>query len=499
MRIQKSLEKLADAVRGGYPLIYIVSWEEDRVETSLKALMRSLGIEGDFDVWTCAGGLASSPAGTTPESDPAAALEKILESGRKGIVLFKDLPEHFGDNPRLTRKLRDFYYARKGQGRHVVILSTGYRLPDSLKKEVHLVEFDLPDEQEIFEHVAPLVKKIPHWAGLPEEFLKDLSVALKGLTINEVEHTVAKVFKQDHSLEEVMMRVFQEKEQIVKKEGILEFVPPRFSVDEIGGLANLKDWLKRRAHLFSKKALEESLPVPKGILLMGVSGCGKSLAVKAISSLWKVPLFRLDMNLVFSGMYGSPESIFHQGLKQLEAMAPAVLWIDEIEMGVAGYREGESTTSSHIFAHFLTWMQEKDQMVFVAATANRIHLLPAEIIRKGRFDQVFFLDLPNDEERKEIFGIHIRKNGGDPARFDLSFLSIAAKEWNGSEIEQAVIAARVDAFFYKRPFTQEDVVRNITRMVPLSKTMESQIKEIKGWAFNRAVPASRRKSHEKST
>ncbi|OGD26304.1 MAG: hypothetical protein A2Y56_13395 [Candidatus Aminicenantes bacterium RBG_13_63_10] len=492
--MQKSLEKLSDAIRGGYPLIYIVSWEEDRVESSLRALMRTLDIKGDFAVWTSADGLTSSPGETPQAIDPVDALESVLQADRPGIVLFKDLPDSFEDNPRLIRKLRDVYYAHKGRGRHVVILSPGYRLPEPLKKEVHLIEFDLPDEHEIYEHMAQLLKKIPHRAGLSKEFVKDLSVAMKGLTINEVAHTIAKVLALDIPQQEVMDRVFREKEQIVKKEGILEFVPPRFSIDEIGGLENLKEWLVRRAHLFSKKALEENLPVPKGILLMGVSGCGKSLAVKAISSLWKVPLFRLDMNLVFSGMYGSPESIFHKGLKQLEAMAPAVLWIDEIEMGVAGYREGESTTSSHIFAHFLTWMQEKDKMVFVAATANRIHLLPAEIIRKGRFDQIFFLDLPNDEERKEIFSIHITKNGGDPSRFDMEFLSISAKGWNGSEIEQVIVAARVDAFFEKRAFSHEDVVRNIMKIVPLSKTMESQIKEIKGWAYNRAVPASRRMS-----
>ncbi|MBN2198378.1 MAG: AAA family ATPase [Candidatus Aminicenantes bacterium] len=492
MRMEQSLEKLSDAVRGGYPLIYIVSWEEDRVESALKALMMMLKIGGDFAVWTSADGLASSRKEAPRALDPVEALEAVLRADRPGIVLFKDLPDSFGDNPRLVRKLRDVYYAGKGRGRHVVILSPSYRLPEALKKEIHLVEFNLPDEHEIYEHMAPLVKKIPHRAGLPEEFVKDLSVALKGLTINEVEHTVAKVLALDLPEEAVMNRVFQEKEQIVKKEGILEFVPPRFSIEEIGGLENLKEWLVRRAHLFTQKAVEENIPLPKGILLMGVSGCGKSLAVKAISSLWKVPLFRLDMNLVFSGLYGSPESIFHRGLKQLEAMAPAVLWIDEIEMGIAGYREGESTTSSHIFAHFLTWMQEKDEMVFVAATANRIHLLPAEIIRKGRFDQIFFLDLPDDEERREIFSIHIKKNGGDPERFDLEFLSISTKGWNGSEIEQVIVAARIDAFFEKRPFGPEDVVRNIMKIVPLSKTMEAQIKEIKGWAFNRAVPASKR-------
>ena len=495
MLTQKNLEKLSEAIRGGYPLIYIVSWEEDRVENSLKALMRTMKVEGTFNVWTCADGFIGSQSEANQAHDPVHALERALKADQKGFFLFKDLPDFFENNPGLIRKLRDVYYACNNQGKYVIILSTSYHLPEQLKKEVYLIEFDLPDELEIYEFIVPLMKTIPRKTYISEDYIRNLSVALKGLTLNEVKHTITKIFSVDIQPQEAMDKVFQEKEQIVKKEGILEFVPPRFTLDEIGGLENLKEWLVKRAHLFSKKALEENLPVPKGILLMGVSGCGKSLAVKSISALWKVPLFRMDMNLVFSGLYGSPESIFHKALKQLEAMAPAVLWIDEIEMGVAGYREGESTTSSHIFAHFLTWMQEKDQMVFVGATANRIHLLPAEIIRKGRFDQIFFLDLPNDEERKEIFSIHIKKNGGEPSEFDLAFLSVATKGWNGSEIEQAVIGARIDAFFEKRPFTPSDVIRNITRIIPLSKTMETQIKQIKSWAFDRAVPASGKIRH----
>jgi SpoVK/Ycf46/Vps4 family AAA+-type ATPase len=496
MLMQKSIAKLSEALRGGYPLIYIVSWEEDRVENSIKALMRTMNLEGTFTVWTCADGFIGSQIDPHQAHDPVNALERALKADQKGIILFKDLPDFFDNNPALIRKLRDIYYACKNQGKYVIILSTRFHLPEQLKKEVYLIEFDLPDETEIYEYIVPLMKTIPQKNKLSEDYVKDLAVALKGLTINEVKHTITKVFSSEIRPQEAMDKVFQEKEQIVKKEGFLEFVPPRFTLAEIGGLENLKEWLDKRAHLFSKKALEENLPVPKGILLMGISGCGKSLAVKAISSLWKVPLFRLDMNLVFSGAYGSPESIFNKALKQLEAMAPAVLWIDEIEMGVAGYREGESTTSSHIFAHFLTWMQEKDQMVFVAATANRINLLPAEIIRKGRFDQIFFLDLPNDDERKEIFSIHIKKNGGDPSPYDMGFLSAATKGWNGSEIEQAVIASRVDAFFEKRPFTFDDVIRNISKIVPLSKTMEAQIKQIKGWAFDRAIPASAKVRHQ---
>jgi len=490
MTIQKSLEKLSEALRGGYPLIYIVSWEEDRVENSIKALMKNMRKEGELAIWTCADGLTGPLIGSENILEPSEALEKVLKVDQKGIYIFKDLPDFFEHNPALIRKLRDAYYALKNTGKHVIILSTKYYLPEQLKKEVYLIEFDLPDENEIYAYSKPMLKTLVDLKVVTDEYVQDLSVALKGMTLNEVGHTVAKIFSKDISIEKAMDRVFQEKEQIVRKEGILEFVPPKFTLDEIGGLDNLKDWLIKRANLFSRKALEQNLPVPKGILLMGVSGCGKSLAVKAISSLWKVPLFRLDMNLVFSGLHGSAESIFHKALKQLEAMAPAVLWIDEIEMGVAGYREGESVTSSHIFAHFLTWMQEKDAMVFVGATANRIQLLPAEIIRKGRFDQIFFLDLPTDEERKEIFSIHIKRNGGDPHKFDLVFLIVATKGWNGSEIEQAVISARIDAFYENRQFNFEDVIRNTAKIVPLSKTMETQIKQIKSWAFERAIPAS---------
>jgi SpoVK/Ycf46/Vps4 family AAA+-type ATPase len=198
------------------------------------------------------------------------------------------------------------------------------------------------------------------------------------------------------------------------------------------------------------------------------------------------------MNLVFSGMYGSAELAFHQALQTVEAVAPAVLWIDELENSL-GMDEGATggATNSHIFSAFLTWMQEKSPLVFVAATANRIQALPAEVIRKGRFDQVFFIDLPNDEERKQIFEIHLKRNGADPSNFDRVFLAAATKGWNGAEIEQAILSARVDAYHDRRPFTIDDITRNTSRMVALSKTMEEQMKKIRSWAFGRATPASK--------
>jgi SpoVK/Ycf46/Vps4 family AAA+-type ATPase len=223
---------------------------------------------------------------------------------------------------------------------------------------------------------------------------------------------------------------------------------------------------------------------------MGISGCGKSLAVKIIAREWQLPLFRLDMNLVFAGVQGSAEWVFHRALDAVDAVAPAVLWIDEIEMGVAGYHEGSMGSMTRIFSTFLTWMQEHRSEVFVAATANRINLLPAEIIRKGRFDQVFFVDLPNEEERKDIVSIHMRRQEMDPSRYDLILLASATRGWSGAEIEQAVTSARITGYASDSEVTQNDILRAFGKVIPLSKTMEEQLKTIRSWARTRAIPAT---------
>jgi len=288
----------------------------------------------------------------------------------------------------------------------------------------------------------------------------------------------------------LLSAVFDEKQTKVRQSGCLEFVPPHWDIAGVGGLDNMKEWLLKRQALFTQEAYDAGMPMPRGLLVMGVSGCGKSLAVKIISALWHVPLFRLDMNLIFSGMFGTPEAAFHHALKMLETVAPVILWIDEIENGL-GIEEGRIRISHHVFSAFLTWMQEKPPLVFVAATANRIHALPAEIIRKGRFDQVFFVDLPNEAERTDILRVHLRQHGADPAEFDIKMLTIMLDGWNGAEIEQAVAAGLVDAYYEKRPLTMKDVTRSAQGIVPLSTTMEEQIKSIRRWAFERAAPASK--------
>jgi len=255
----------------------------------------------------------------------------------------------------------------------------------------------------------------------------------------------------------------------------------------------LREWIDKRASLFTQESYEAGLPLPKGILLMGVSGCGKSLAAKTVAAIWKVPIFRLDFNVIFSGLYGSPEATFHQALKTIESVAPAVVWIDEIENGLGMRANAGSTDQNQIFSAFLTWMQEKPPMIFVAATANHIESLPAEIIRKGRFDQVFFCDLPGNEERDAIFKIHLARNGADVDAIDVAYLVIATEGWNGAEIEQVVIAARIDAYTDNRAMTTRDVSRHIRSNVPLSETMAEQIKAIREWAWGRATTASKTK------
>jgi len=484
-----AVESLKNAILGRYPIIYVLTWEENRALQLLENFSSKLfGPEHPLHIWTCISGFTKN--GALPEArEPLQALQAIQGTSEKGFFILKDFPEFFNDSF-ILRAVRDTYSALQNKDKFVFLLSSQLKIPESLRKEVLLVDLGLPDEEEVLQQVKRVQQQFPQITLAPE-VQNQIAFALKGFTLNEIHHALNRIFRSKKTDQaDVLKEIFTEKEMMVKKTGYLEFVPPTYDMSQIGGLDNLKDWATRREKLFSKEALEAGMPVPKGILLMGISGCGKSLSAKTISTLWKVPLFRLDMNLIFSGMYGNPELAFNRALGSIEAMAPAVLWIDEIENSL-GMDEGQSGSNTHVFSTFLTWLQEKPPMVFVAATANRIHALPAEVIRKGRFDQVFFIDLPNDEERKQIFEIHLKKHGADLSKFDLVFLAAATKGWSGAEIEQAVASARVDAYHNGKEFEIGDITRNTSKMVALSKTMEDQMKKIRSWAFGRATPASK--------
>jgi SpoVK/Ycf46/Vps4 family AAA+-type ATPase len=486
----KAIDRIRRALQGGHPLIYVQTWEESRVERLAQHLAKTFyGAPVTFGVWSIVDGLVVDGLAVSDTQDPLKALEAILAAQGKGFYVLKDFLTDARVRPEIVRRLRDLYRALKDRGRHILLVSPRYAMPEEVKKEIYVVEYELPDDSEIVRLIDANARK-RLGAEVDDAAVKRLALALRGLTADEIGHVLSKVFAHRKTFtEEAFSEILAEKEQMSKKEGVLEFVPPRFSLEDVGGYDTLKDWLKKRRSLFSKEALDAGIPIPKGLLLMGISGCGKSLCVKTISTLWNLPLFRLDMNAVFGT--DNPEFTFLRALRSVEAVSPAVLWIDEIEMGVGGYREGQDPSMSRIFSGFLTWMQEKSALVFVAATANRIHLLPAEILRKGRFDQVFFVDLPNEEERKQIFAIHLKHNRCDVARYDLVFLSKATKGWNGAEIEQAVISAVVDAYAESRPLTEEDMHRMISSTVPLSVTMDEQIKTIRSWAHDRALNASR--------
>lgn len=486
-------ERIRRALLGGYPIIYVQSWEEGRVERAVTALsQRFYEKPVPCFTWTCVDGIAAGGERWPDTADPLKALEAILAFAGPGFFLMKDLPAQLSRTD-VVRRLRDSYRQLKGRGKFVILTSPRLLLPEDLKKEIHVVEYELPDDNEILFVLTAVAKRFFGEAGLPDAEAKRLAMALKGLTSDEIEHTVSKVFGRRPVFDEqAFFEILAEKEQASRKEGVLEYVPPRLTLDDIGGLENLKEWLVKRKTLFTREAVDAGLPVPKGILMMGISGCGKSLSVKAISALWNLPLFRLDMNLVFGTE--NPEQTFHRALKSVEALAPAVLWIDELEMAITAGREVGSGDASlgRIFSTFLTWMQEKNALVFVAATANRIHLLPAEVIRKGRFDQVFFIDLPSETERKAIFAVHLKKRGVDLNKYDIVFLAKATVGFNGAEIEAIVQSAAVDAYNEGgRTMTEDDLSRIISAAVPLSRTMDEQLKAIKSWAHDRAMAASK--------
>jgi len=483
--MRSTLDQIRTALASAYPIILLVSPEEDRQERLLRMFATSAKPEQlPVIIWNCVDGFVDQ--GTDDHREPMEALGWIATAAPKGLYLLKDF-EGLLEDRRIRRRLRDTAMEIRNTGRFLFLLQHDAELPESIKPLSYVVISLFPDESEIQALVEPLLEG----KNVDPQAAERLLASLKGMSLTEAEHLLRRLLDRHREIgEEFFREVLAEKEQITRKEGILEFVPPDVFLSQLGGLDQLKEWVGERHTLFLPEARKQGLPRPRGVLLMGISGCGKSLAVKVIARDWKLPLFRLDMNLVFAGVKGSAEWIFHRALEAVESVAPAVLWIDEIEMGIAGYNEGETGSNTRIFSTFLTWMQEHRADVFVAATANRIHLLPAEILRKGRFDQVFFVDLPNDEERKEIMSIHLAQNDMDSAKYDLILLASATRNWNGAEIEQAVKSARITGHAKGVEVSQNDLLSSFSKTIPLSRTMEEQLKTIRSWARTRALPAT---------
>jgi SpoVK/Ycf46/Vps4 family AAA+-type ATPase len=489
---ESPLRRIQKGLAARQPLFYVLAVEEERLEGMLSRIATAhYGEEGRLLIWTSTQGLAGRNGTVGGTREPLAALQHISAAETDAFFLLKDLPALLED-PGLARGLRDLYLALGGRNRYAFLSHPQLKVPESLAHQVYVVEIGLPTEQEVYDYLKAVTYRNKLQDRISEDWLSQAASAMRGMSLDEARHLYTRlVTEKKLDLDAALPEIHEEKAAALLREACLKYVANTVDIDRLGGLENLKEWVESRRALFSREALQSGIPLPAGVLFMGVSGCGKSLAAKVIAGAWRLPLVRLDMNLVLSGAYGSPEYAFDRALRVAESMAPMVLWIDEMENSF-GYDESGTGNNPNIFSSFLTWMQEKPGEVFVVATANRIEKLPAEVIRKGRFDQLFFLDLPTDEERRAILDIHIRSYGGDPDAFNLAFLIAATRGWSGAEIEQAVKAAVVRAYAEGRPFTYKDVSWNTARMVPLSKTMEEQIKRLRQWSQNRATPASQR-------
>lgn len=493
-------EELNILIQAQYPLIYLVTSEEERAEEAISnmAQIEMSREQRRVFIWTVTHGIVEYGNGNRQTVQhntvsPEAAVEWVIRQKEAGIYVFKDLHPYL-DSPPVTRWLRDAIASFKGTDKIMILMSPFLQMPVELEKDVVMLDFPLPKISELDQVLNQELKKGRNKKLIPEVKEKLLRAAL-GLTKDEAEKVYRKARVKSGNLTESEVEVvLSEKKQLIRRNGILDYIEEDETIDGVGGLDELKHWLRQRSDAFTERAREYGLPQPKGMLILGVPGCGKSLIAKTTSRLWGLPLLRLDMGRVYDGStVGKSEANLRNALKTAESISPVILFIDELDKafaGSAGSSDSDGGTSSRIFGSFLTWMQEKESPVFVMATANRLEKLPGEFLRKGRFDEIFFVDLPSPEEREAIFNIHLSKRRSDISRFDLEQLAKVSDGFSGAEIEQAIFAAMYEAFAQDREFTQLDIIAAIKSTLPLSRTMTEQVSALRDWARQRARPAS---------
>ena len=491
-------------IRARYPILYILSNEELRAQGVVEEIARKR--QKKIFEWTCTTGIV--PCGTSIQSqksrnpatkDPLAALDYVFEMVEPAIFIFKDFhPFLSRSNFTVIRKLKDIALHLKNSFKTIVVISPVMEIPAELEKEITMLNYPLPSREDLSDLLDRILAEVAQFKqvslDLAEVSKNRLLQAALGLTLSEAENVFAKILVKDERLNgENIGEVLAEKQQIIRKSGLLEYYSSAESFEDIGGLSVLKDWLNKRALAFSEEAREFGLPPPKGILMLGVQGCGKSLCAKAVSNQWQLPLLRFDMGRMFGSFVGSSEENVRRAIAVAESVAPAILWVDEIDKAFAGSQGSGVTdggTTARVFGTFLTWLSEKTAPVFVVATANDISQLPAELLRKGRLDEIFFVDLPSRDERTEILRIHLRRRGRDPGTFDLAALSDASHDFSGAEIEEAIISGLYDAFSERAELNTNHILAALAQTVPLAKTMEEQISGLRSWADGRARSAS---------
>ncbi|HUH01757.1 MAG TPA: AAA family ATPase [Kofleriaceae bacterium] len=493
-----SRSEIESLVKARYPLISVVSHEEARVEESLKRLCMER--EMRLEVWSITEGfrVLANGSGSRDVKDPLKALEHVFRGEGRALYVLRDF-HPFLKEPSVVRRLRDLAEALRKTKKSIILLSPVQKTPPELEKSISaIIDWELPNRIEIEAIARRLIPQAPPATQQQLEsepaFMERIVEAALGLTEIEAENVFAKSMVKTHTFD--MDTILEEKKQIIRKSGMLEYYEHREEFSDIGGLEVLKDWLIKRRSAFSSRAREFGLPLPKGILLIGVPGTGKSLTAKGVGALWEMPLLRLDVGKIFAGLVGSSEENIRSVIKTAEAIAPAVLWIDEIEKGFSGTGSSNMSdggTTSRVFGSFITWLQEKTSPVFVIATANDVSALPPELLRKGRFDEIFFCDLPSSEERRAILDIHVRKKNRDPAKFNFDKMVDATQDYSGAELEQAIIAALYDSFDAGEDLTTERLEHSLAEIVPLSVTMRERIEGMREWARTRARTASSKK------
>ena len=477
-------KELALFLKARYPIIYINTIEEDRIEYAIRKNVKTT-LNRSIYSWDFVDGYTNNPNNQGfAKRNPIQALELIerLNAETPALFLLKDFNRFLTDLS-ISRKLRNISRILKLQPKTIIIIGSELTIPKELQELITILQFELPLEEEISQELKRLIKSLD--IEIDSELFENLTRACQGLSLERIRRVLSKIIATYKTIDKNSISVLlSEKKQIIRQTEILEYCSVNEKIANLGGLNNLKNWLKKRKTAFSIQALNYGLPRPRGLLLIGIQGTGKSLAAKAIANDWQLPLLKLDVGKLFGGIVGESESRLRQMIDVAETISPCILWIDEIDKAFMNTEsKSDSGTSNRVLATFITWLSEKTKPVFVISTANNIDLLPLEIIRKGRFDEIFFLDLPQKEEREEIFKIHLQEfRPNSWQSFNYSKLAQLSDLFSGAEIRQSIIEGMYHAFYETREFTTEDICFALKELIPLANLESNQMLKLQNWA-----------------
>ena len=477
-------DELALFLKARYPIIYINTIEEDRVEYGIRKNIKT-NLNRSIYSWDFVDGYTNNPNNEGfAKRNPLQALELVerLNAETPALFLLKDFNRFLTDLS-ISRKLRNISRILKLQPKTIIILGSDLNIPKELQDLITVVQFELPLEDEISQELNRLVTSLN--IKIDSQLFENLTRACQGLSLERIRRVLSKIIATYKTIDDNSIAVLlSEKKQIISQTEILEYISVDEKITNLGGLDNLKDWLKKRKTAFGVQASNYGLPTPRGLLLVGIQGTGKSLTAKAIANDWQLPLLKLDVGKLFGGIVGESESRLRQMIHVAETISPCILWIDEIDKAFSNTEsKGDSGTSNRVLATFISWLSEKTKPVFVIATANNIDLLPLEIIRKGRFDEIFFLDLPREEEREEIFKIHLQEfRPTSWESFDYEQLAQVSESFSGAEIRQSIIEGMYHAFYEKREFTTDDICFALEELIPLAHLESDQMVRLQNWA-----------------